>query len=111
MTMKRVLSLLSILMLVAVGCSKPETKLPGKWESPTTKGFMAEFRNDHTGTTFSPDPNQPKGKPAEIPFKWTLESDGRVKITEGKTTYFGKLNGKKLELDLGGATAVLQKAK
>ncbi len=107
--MKRVLSLLSMFMLLAVGC-KSETTLAGKWESATVKGFVAEFKQDHTGTTYTPDPNHAE-KSAQIPFKWSIESDGMIKIKEGKTTYTGKLVGKNLVIDVNGEKSILEKAK
>jgi hypothetical protein len=106
--------LMSMGMLVMVGCSSPENKLVGKWQSPEVKGFVAEFKKDHTGTTFSPVPGHAgvaSGQTIPTPFKWTVESDGKVKITEGTTTYFGKFAGKKLEFTIKGAISVLEKAK
>lgn len=112
--MKRLITLISIFMLCMVGCSKPETKLVGKWKSPAIQGFVAEFNKDHTGTTSSavqghagtvaPEMNK-------LPFKWTISKDGKIKINEDKTEYFGKLSGNKLELEVNGAIVVLEKAK
>jgi len=137
--MKRVLILLSIVMLMTLGCRKTDTKSAGKpvtkpisssaqaavkmspadqektligtWNSPTSKGFVAEFKNDHKGATITTDPANSAAPPAVIPFTWTVEKDGTVKITEGKKTITGKLAGTKLEVDLGGAKSVLEKAK
>jgi len=132
--MKRSLCLLSVIMLLAVGCSKTETKatgsavmkssssaatkptggaektLIGKWNDPAAKGFVAEFKNDHTGTTVTSNPADPK-QTAVIPFKWSIESDGKVKIIEGKKPIFAKIIDKKLEIDFDGAKTVLEKAK
>ena len=131
--MKRVLIFLSIFTLTAFGCKKPETTtsgsavmkpassakakpsgttekmVVGKWNNPAIKGFVAEFKNDHTGTTISANPKNPK-QTAELPFKWALEKDGRVKITEGKTSYFGSFVGNKLEVDVKGTKSILEKA-
>lgn len=112
--MKKLTTLLSIFMLIAIGCGKPEAKLAGKWNSPTMKGFVAEFNKDHTGTTATPIPGHAGSmstETAKTPFKWSISNDGKVKITEDKTEYFGKLNGNKLELDVNGAIVALEKAK
>jgi hypothetical protein len=114
MTMKKLAALLSIFMLIAIGCGKPESKLAGKWKSSETKGFVAEFNKDHTGTTETPIPGHAgieSKQTAKTPFNWTISNDGKIKITEDKTEYFGKLNGKKLEIEVNGAIVVLEKAK
>jgi hypothetical protein len=115
MAMKSVLSLLlSVVMLFLVGCSSPESKLSGKWASSEIKGFVAEFKNDHTGTTFTPVPGHAgaaSGQTVPTPFQWAIESDGKIKITEGATTFYGKFAGKKLELNVNGAMSVLEKVK
>src|SRR5689334_19908834 len=93
MAMKRLLTLLSIVMLIAIGCSKPESKLAGKWKSPEMKGFTAEFKKDHTGTTETPIPGHGGSEStatAKMPFKWSISNDGKIKISEDKTEYFGK---------------------
>jgi hypothetical protein len=112
--MKRLVSLLFIFMLVMVGCGKPEKKLIGKWKSPTVQSFVAEFNKDNTGTTATvvqghagttaPEMNK-------VPFKWTISKDGKIKINEGKTEYFGALVGNTLEMEVNGAKVVLEKAK
>lgn len=96
-----------------IGCSKPETKLTGKWKSSKVQGFVAEFNKDHTGSTSSAVQGHAGKITAELnklPFQWTILDDGRIKITEDKTTYFGKLVGNKLELEVNGAKAVLEKS-
>lgn len=112
--MKKVSGLFLILMLTAVGCSGPEAKLTGQWKSTEIKGFTAEFKKDHTGFTATPTPGH-GGMPTEVttkvPFKWAIEKDDTIKITEDKTVYQGKLVGKMLELKVNGATTVLVKLK
>lgn len=133
--MKRALMLLSIVALVTIGCSKaekkpgdssqkapassskkvsagsPEKEIVGKWSTPTAKGFVAEFKSDRTGVTTTANPANPS-ETADMPFKWSIESDGRVKIMEGKRSMFGKLtDDKKLEVDFGDSKTVLEKAK
>jgi hypothetical protein len=111
-TMKKLTILLSIFLLAAIGCSKPESKLAGKWKSPTMQGFVAEFSKDHTGTTATPVPGHAGAMESAVrPFTWTVSKDGKIKITEDKTEFFGKLVGKKLELEINGAIVVLDKAK
>jgi hypothetical protein len=110
--MKRALSLLFIFMLVAVGCGKPESKLAGKWKSPQMKGFDAEFNKDHTGTTGTPVPGHAgMTELAKTPFTWTISKDGKIKITEDKSEFYGKLAGSKLELEINGAIVILEKTK
>jgi len=101
-------------MLIATGCSKPETKLIGNWKSTQIKGFSAEFNKDHTGTTYTPIPGHAGAvstETAKIPFKWTVSDNGTVKISEEKDSYVGKLSGKKLEIEVNGAKTILEKAK
>ena len=112
--MKRLVSLLFIFMLVMIGCSKPETKLIGRWKSPTVQGFVAEFNKDNTGTTATvlqghagttaPEMNK-------VPFKWTISKEGKIKINEDKTEFFGTLAGNTLEMEVNGAKVILEKAK
>lgn len=112
--MKHVISLISIFMLLMLGCSKPEANLVGKWKSPTVQGFVAEFNKDHTGATSTvvighagataPEMNK-------LPFQWTIAKDGKVKINENKTEFFGKLVGNKLEMEVNGTKVYLEKAK
>jgi|GEM_PF-1048151 len=112
--MKRSLCLFSIFILMALGCSKAETKLVGKWKSGEVNGFVAEFKKDHTGTTFSPIPGHAgmaSTETAKTPFTWTVSSDGTVKINEAKDAYSGKLAGNKLEIEVNGARTILEKAK
>jgi hypothetical protein len=112
--MKRSLCLLSIFILAAIGCSKPESKLVGSWKSPAIKGFTAEFKKDHTGTTFTPIPGHAgaaSSETAKTPFKWTISNDGKITITEDKTSFVGKIKGNQLELDVNGAITILEKAK
>jgi hypothetical protein len=112
MTMKKLTTLLSIFLLIAIGCGKPEAKLTGKWKSPTMQGFVAEFKKDHTGTTATPVPGHAGTTDSAVrPFTWTMSKDGKIKVTEDKTEFFGKLAGKKLELEINGAIVVLDKAK
>jgi Flp pilus assembly pilin Flp len=111
--MKRQLILAISAALIVFGCSKPETELAGKWTSPTVKGFVAEFNADHTGATTVAVPGHAGGITTEMskmPFKWEV-ADGKIKITEDKTVYYGKLTGKKLELEVNGAKTVLEKSK
>jgi hypothetical protein len=101
-------------MLIATGCSKPETKLIGNWKSTQIKGFSAEFNKDHTGTTYTPIPGHAGAastETAKTPFKWTISSNGTVKISEDKESYVGNLAGKKLEIEVNGAKTILEKAK
>ncbi len=112
--MRWLIGLLSVCMLLAAGCSRPETKLVGKWTSPSLKGFVAEFNKDHTGATLLVGQGHAAAMTAELnklPFKWTISNDGKIKITEDKTTYFGKLSGNKLELEINGAQVYLEKSK
>ena len=110
--MKRLIGLFSIFMLIAIGCSKPETKLVGNWKSTQINGFTAEFKQDHTGTTFTPVPGHAgQTSTQNIPFKWTISDDGKIKITEDKDTFLGKLSGSKLELEVNGAKTILEKIK
>ena len=112
--MKRTLCLITIFMLLAFGCSKPETKLIGNWKSSEIKGFSAEFNKDHTGTTYTPIPGHagtPSTETAKTPFKWTILDNGTIKISEDKDSYVGKLAGKKLEIEVNGAKTILEKAK
>jgi hypothetical protein len=114
MVMKRFIGLLSVWMLIAVGCGKAESKLVGTWKSPTVAGFSAEFKKDHTGITVTPMPGHAGAastETAKTPFKWSISKDGKVTITEDKNTYTGKIVEKKLEIDFGGDKAVLEKAK
>lgn len=114
MTMKRLICLFSIFMLFTIGCSKPETKIIGKWKSPTVQGFGAEFNKDHTGATSSAVQGHAGVVTTEmnkLAFQWTISKDGKIKINEDKTEYFGKLAGNKLELEINGAIVVLEKAK
>jgi len=112
--MKRTLCLITIFMLIAIGCSKPETKLIGNWKSTQIKGFSAEFNKDHTGTTYTPIPGHAgtaSTETAKTPFKWTVSNNGTIKISEDKDSYVGKLDGNKLEIEVNGAKTVLEKAK
>lgn len=97
-----------------MGCSKPETKLVGKWKNDEVKGFIAEFKKDHTGTTFTPIPGHAgmaTTETAKTPFKWTISADGTIKINEAKDAYSGKLDGNKLEIEVNGAKTILEKVK
>lgn len=111
--MKKLLTLLSLSLLITAGCSSPESKLTGKWKSPAIKGFEAEFKADHTGATYSPIPGHAGSmtQTTQLPFKWSIDKDGVVKITEDKNTYTGKLVGKKLELLVNEGKTVLEKVK
>ena|SRR6185369_4177426 len=110
--MKKLLRWLPIFMLIAVGCSSPESKLTGRWKSPEVNGFEAEFKDDHTGATYTPMPGHAgTAQSAQIPFKWSIDKDGTVKVTEDKTVYVGKLKGKKLELEINDARVTLEKFK
>ena len=112
--MKRFVFLLSFFVLFMAGCSNPESKLIGKWKSPTVQGFVAEFNKDHTGSTSivvighagvkAPEMNK-------LPFQWTISKEGKIKINEGKTEYFGRLMGNQLEMEVNGAKVLLEKAK
>jgi len=109
--MKKLLMLLSLLMLVVAGCNK-ESKLIGRWKSPIVKGFEAEFKEDHTGATYAPVAGHAGSTPMmQSQFKWSLDKDGNIKIEEGKNAYLGKFEGKKLELEINDAKTVLEKIK
>jgi hypothetical protein len=112
-TMKKSFGVLSMLMLVAMGCSSPDAKLAGRWQSPALKGFEAEFNADHTGATYSPMQGHAgtTTQTTKLPFSWSISKDGTIKITENKNTYTGKLSGKKLELVVNDAKTVLVKVK
>jgi hypothetical protein len=112
--MKLLISLFTIFMLFMIGCSKPETKLIGKWKSPTVRGFVAEFNKDNTGATSTVVQGHAGAAAPEMdkmPFKWTISKDGKIKINEDKTEYFGALVGNTLEMEVNGAKVVLEKAK
>ena len=110
--MKKLAGLLAIFMLIAIGCSNPESTLTGRWKSTEVKGFEAEFKADHTGATYTPIAGHAgAAKSTQTPFQWAVSKDGSVKITEGKTVYLGKLVAKKLELGVNGAKTVLVKTK
>jgi hypothetical protein len=114
--MKKFAGLAVLLMLVALGCSKGlDSQLVGIWKNPEIKGFSAEFKKDHTGVTEATPPSSIPGHPApapvKTPFKWVVEKE-RVKITEEpNNVFYGRLTGKKLEIDVNGAKTVLEKAK
>jgi hypothetical protein len=114
--MKKLAGLAVLLMLVALGCSKgPESQLVGVWANPQMKDFSAEFKKDHTGVTSATPPSSIPGHPAPAPvmtpFKWVVEKE-RIKITEGpNNVFYGKLVGKKLEIEVGGAKTILDKVK
>src|ERR1035437_10127599 len=111
--MKKLVSLLSTSMLFMIGCSKPETKLIGKWKSPAVQGFVAEFSKDNTGTTSTIEQGHAGSAAPEmkLPFKWTFSKDGKIKINEDKAEYFGTFIGNKLEMEVNGAKVILEKAK
>ncbi len=110
--MKRLLCLLPIIMLVTVGCSKPEKKLLGRWKSPEVKGFEAEFKSDHTGATYTPMPGHAGSvQSAPTPFAWSIDKKGAIKVSEGKTVYVGKIVGRKLEMEVNDARVTLEKIK
>ena len=110
--MKRLLCLLPIIMLITVGCSKPEKKVLGRWKSPEVKGFEAEFKSDHTGATYTPMPGHAGTvQSAQTPFQWSIDKKGIIKVTEGKSVYVGKFIGKKLELEVNDAKTTLEKIK
>jgi len=96
------------------GCSKPKAEIIGKWKSTAVKGFVAEFNKDHTGSTSSAVEGHAGAVATEVnklPFKWSISKDGKIKINEDKTEFFGKLAENKLELEVNGAKVILEKAK
>jgi hypothetical protein len=111
--MKRILSLLAVVsLLFALGCNRAESWIVGQWKIAEVPGFVAEFKKDHTGSTSTPTPGHagtPNGPATKVAFKWSLEKDKRIKISEDKTVYYGKLVGKKLEIDISGHKSVLEK--
>ncbi len=88
--MKRsiLVTLLMVICLVASGCSKPESRLVGKWVGKTGS---FDFAKDKTGII-----NPPAGValPNNVPFKWSVQGSDTVRIDVGPPvgrTYFGKL--------------------
>ena len=112
--MKKSIILFSTFLLFMVGCSKQDAKLAGKWTSPSVKGFVAEFNNDHTGTTSVTVPGHTGAMATnmnKLPFKWEMSADGKIKITEDKATYYGRFSGNTLELEVNGAKTTLERSK
>jgi hypothetical protein len=80
--------MLSLIILVALGCSKPESKYVGIWLGKTG---TFQFDQNKTGMI-----NPPAGVnlPKNVPFKWSLQSNDTVRIDVGPPigrTFFGKL--------------------
>lgn len=65
-----------LLLLSIMGCSKPESKLVGKWKSDKTSTIM-EFKNNKTGVIH---PSPRSNLPPDIEFKWTILNDDLFKV-------------------------------
>lgn len=92
-TVKRTIfaCLVMVLCLIAAGCSKPESRLVGKWVGKTGS---FDFMKDKTGII-----NPPEGiaLPRNVPFKWSVQGSDTVRIDVGPPvgkTFFGKLESK-----------------
>jgi hypothetical protein len=96
--MKKLILLLLICFAVVTGCSKPESQIYGTWKAEGFD-FVAEFSNDHTGTSTSA-----MGKTS---FTWMIQSDGRVKIIDPfKKEIFLKFRGDSLKIDGSNLTLI-----
>lgn len=83
-----IVCLVMVLCLIVAGCSKPESRLIGKWMGKTGS---FEFMKDKTGTI-----NPPEGValPRNVQFKWSVQGNDTVRIDVGPPvgkSYFGKL--------------------
>jgi hypothetical protein len=67
-----------VLMLV-LGCSRPESRLVGKWMNEKTSSTI-EFNKDKTGAIYQR--NSPN-LPPNIPFKWTMLKDDEFQVEVG----------------------------
>jgi len=84
--------LLIALLVFAAGCSKPESRLVGKWVGQT--GSL-EFFSNKTGV-INP-PAWRKDLPVNTRFTWKVEGNDTVTMiidVQGGRTAFGKLEGK-----------------
>lgn len=68
-----------ILLVCLSGCSKPESKLIGKWVNESTASSI-EFNKEHTGEIFQ---RTNPAMPPYIPFKWTMLDDRQFKVEVG----------------------------
>jgi hypothetical protein len=92
MKSKIAVSFLSILLLAAFGCSKPESQIIGKWIGKTG---VFDFSKDRTGVI---NPIGVVDLPRNVSFKWSLQGKDIVKIDVGPPigkTYFGRLQNNK----------------
>jgi hypothetical protein len=88
MKFKIAVSILLMLFVIALGCSKPESKFTGTWIGRTGS---FQFSNDRTGVI-----NPPGGVnlPKNVQFKWSLQGNDTVRIDVGPPVgkiFFGKL--------------------
>lgn len=67
---------LCLLLISVVGCSKPESKLVGKWRSDKTSTTM-EFNDNKTGVIH---PSPRANLPPNLTFRWTLLNDDLFKV-------------------------------
>lgn len=96
--MKKLILLVVICLAVMTGCSKPESEIYGTWKAEGFD-FIAEFSNDHTGTTTSA-----MGKNS---FTWMVQSDGKIKIIDPfKKDIFMKFHGDSLKVDGSNLTLI-----
>ncbi|KAB0672366.1 hypothetical protein F6V30_07325 [Oryzomonas sagensis] len=99
--MKKCILFLLIGLAAMAGCSRPESEIYGTWKAEGFD-FVAEFSNDHTGTSTSA-----MGK---TPFTWMVQNDGRIKIIDQfKKDIFLKFREDSLKID--GSNLTLTKIK
>lgn len=88
--MKKFILPVLICLAVMAGCSKPESEIYGTWKAEGFD-FVAEFANDHTGTSTS--------SMGKISFTWMVQNDGRIKIIDPfKKDIFLKFRGDSLKI-------------
>jgi len=90
-----IILLLMVLLIPVLGCSKPESKVAGKWINEKTSSSI-EFNSDKTGVIHQ---RTQVGLPPDLAFRWKMVNDGQFEVevtvpgnpTPSKAT--GKLEG------------------
>jgi hypothetical protein len=86
---------LLLLLIPLVGCSKPESKMVGKWANEKTSSSI-EFNSNKTGVIHQ---RTQAGLPSDLAFTWTMLDDKQFKVevivpgAPSAPTALGKLEG------------------
>jgi len=97
----------ALLLGVMVGCSSPQSRLPGTWveEGKNDTQHYIEFFSDNTVAMESP--------AGPLSGKWVVLSDGRIKadmkVMFSEVTVIGELKGKRLIWEMNGKKAAFVK--